>query len=38
MVEFLLSDVGIGLTIYGIICIGMVGSLSVGAKVEKRKK
>jgi len=38
MLDFLMSDIGIGLTIYGIICIGMLGSLSVGAKLEKKKK
>lgn len=38
MLEFLMSDAGIGITIYAIICIGMLGSLSLGAKLEKKKK
>lgn len=38
MIAFLQSDIGIGITIYGIICIGMLGSLSIGAKLEKKKK
>lgn len=38
MIDFLMSDAGIGITIYAIICIGMLGSLSIGAKMEKKKK
>lgn len=37
MIDFLTSDAGIGITLYAIICIGMLGSLSVGAKLEKKK-
>ena len=38
MLDFLMSDAGIGITIYSIICIGMLGSLSIGASLEKKKK
>ncbi len=38
MLEFLQSDAGIGITIYSIICIGMLGSISLGAKLENKKK
>lgn len=38
MLDFLMSDAGIGITIYGIICVSMLGSLSIGAKLEKKKK
>lgn len=38
MIAFLQSDIGIAITIYGIICVGMLGSLSLGAKLEKKKK
>lgn len=37
MLDFLMSDAGIGITIYSIICIGMLGSISLGAKMEKKK-
>lgn len=37
MLNFLMSDAGIGITIYSIICIGMLGSISFGAKAEKKK-
>lgn len=38
MIDFLMSDAGIGITIYAIICVSMLGSLSIGASLEKKKK